>query len=163
MEKDKESCLEDLKKKYSELQTKHGLPDFDEMNKDFAIEKVSEVETDFLLREIRRFVSDRFANYLRFIEEILHPTNASMFIFSVIKSLGEKGKEKFTGVYKKLANLEIELMELDISYDEEKEVVFVKKAYETWQEVKKDLLESVGEIKKNWDNKIEANGKGYFG
>ncbi len=155
--------LELLKENYAEIQSKHGLPEFDKLNKDFQIEKIAETETDFLIREIRKYVADKFSNYLRFIELILHPANAPMFVFSVIKTIGVEEKTKLNSIYKKLSKSEVQLIELDIEFSEEKEIEFVKESYVIWQEVKKDVLEVVDVIKKNWDNKIEVNGKNYFG
>lgn len=157
------SNLENLKKNYKKIQKQYGLPSFDDLNKDFQIEKLAEVETDFLIREIRKFVADKFSNYLRFIEAILNPVNAPMFIFSIIKTIGVKERNKLTGIYKKLAKIEVSLIKIDIEFHEEKEVAFVKESYNLWQEVKKDLLDVVSMIKKNWGNKFEVNGKSYFG
>lgn len=159
----KESNLEELKKDYREIQKKYDLPDFEKFNEDFQIEKISETETDFLAREIRKFIMDKFSNYLRFIETILHPVNASMFIFSVIKSIGNEEKKKLTDIYKKLIKNEVEFIELDLKFSEEMEIEFIKKSYAEWQEVKEDFLEIIKVIKKNWDNKFDINNKGYFG
>jgi len=156
-------CLEDLKKDYKEIQEKHNLPDFEKLNQDFQIEKIAEVETDLLIREVRRFMSEKFSNYLRFIEAILNPINVPMFIFSVIKSLGTEEKEKLTETYKMLSKKELELIELDVEFSEEKEAEFIKNSYKLWQEIKKDLLEVLEKIKDNWDNKSEINNKKYFG
>ena len=88
------SDLGNLKKDYKKIQEKYDLPHFEKLNEDFNIEKIAEVETDFLVREIRRFIADKFSNYLRFIEAILHPVNSPMFIFSIIKSIGADEKKK---------------------------------------------------------------------
>jgi len=66
-----ESCLENLKKKYKIFQEKYFLPKFEELNDDFSIEKLADNETDFLLKEIRRFISEKFSNYLRLIESLI--------------------------------------------------------------------------------------------
>ena len=66
-----ESKLAKLKKNYSEIGKKHKLPSFEEMNKEFQIEKVAEDETDFLLRDIRKAVGDKLANYMKFAEAVL--------------------------------------------------------------------------------------------
>jgi len=112
---------------------------------------------------VRKFIVDKFSNYLRFIETILQPVNAPMFVFSIIKSIGAEEKRRLTEVYKKLVKNEVRLIELDIEFVEKKEVEFVKESYKIWQEIKKDILEVVEVIKKNWDNKFETNNKGYFG
>jgi len=163
MAKDKESNIENLKKTYKKIQKIYALPDFEKLNSDFQIEKVAEIETEYLIREIRKFVADKFSNYFRFIEIILNPVNAPMFIFSIVKSLGAGEKKKLTEIYKKLAEKEIRLIELDIEFSEKKEAEFIKDSYKTWQGIKKDMLEIIGVIKKNWNNKLEQNGKGYFG
>ncbi len=160
---EKEFDLENLKKDYKKIQEKFNLPNFIDLNKDFYIEKIAEIETDFLVREIRKFMADRFSNYLRFIEALLNPANAPMFVFSVVKSMGNEEKKQLTEIYKKLAQIEVEIIELDINFIEEKEAEFVKESYRTWQEIKRDVLEIIKIIKKNWNNKSEVNGKQYFG
>ena len=155
--------LENLKKEYMKLQEKYGLPVFEELNNDFQIEKASEIETDFLLREIRKLIVERLFNYLRFVESFLNPVSVPMFVFSIIKTFSEKEKEKLTEIYKKLAKREVELIELDIDSTEEKEAKFIKDSHKLWQEIKKDVLEVVEVIKKNWDTKVEEGKKDYFG
>ncbi len=157
-----ENNLESLKKDYKKIQKEYDLPEFEKLNEDFQIEKLAEIETDFLVREIRKFMADKFMNYLRFIESILNPVNVPMFVFSIVKSIGEDEKKKLTGVYKKLAKCEVELIRLDLEFSEDDEVKFVKENYELWQEMKKDISGVLDAIKKNWDNKTE-NKKNYFG
>jgi len=155
--------LEELKKDYSELQKKHSLPSFEEMNKDFYIEKLSELETDFLIREIRKFVAERLFNYLRFLENLVNPQNVPMWVFSVIKTFDANDKKKIEEIYKKLSSNEINLIELDVSYNEEKEVEFVLNSYRLWQEVKKEMLGILGDVKKNLNKEKEKGSRGYFG
>jgi hypothetical protein len=160
---DKEFTLTELKEKYKAFQLKYNLPSFEKLNEDFQVEKAAEFETDFILREIRRYVTDKFFSYLRFIESILTPSNVPMFVFAITKTLGAKEKEKLSELYKEIAKVDIDLIELDLEYSEEKEAKSIKSYYEMWQEIKKELLQIVGVIKKNWDVKIEDTGKGYFG
>ena len=155
--------LDKLKKDYKILQEKYNLPSFDRLNEDFQVEKATEYETDFVLREIRRYVTDKFFNYLRFIESILTPNNSPMFVFAITKTLGIKEREKLIELYKKIAKVDVDLIELDIEYSEEKEADSIKRYYEMWKGIKNELLEIVDVIKKNWDTKIEDNSKGYFG
>ena len=115
---EKECNLETLKKDYKELQAKHNLPSFEELNEDFNIEKAAEIEIELLIREIRRFVADKLLNYQRFVESVLNPVNVQMFIFSVIKSIGNEEKEKLTEIYKILSKNELKLIELDLQFSE---------------------------------------------
>lgn len=160
---DKESSLEDFKKEYGKIQVKHGLPDFSELNNYFQIEKAAEHETDFVLREIRKIIADRLFNYARFVESLLNPVNVPMFVFSVVKTLDVKEKEDLTEIYKKLAKREIDLIELDVESTEEKEAKFIKDSFELWQEIKKDFLNVIKVVKKNWDAEEKEGKKDYFG
>jgi len=160
---EKKFDLAELKERYNLFQVKYNLPSFEKLNEDFQIEKAAEYETDFILREVRRYVTDKFFNYLRFIESILTPNNAPMFVFAITKTLGIKDREKLIELYKKLAKVDVDLIELDIQYSEEKEANSIKKYCEMWQGIKKELMEIVDVIKKNWDTKIEDNENGYFG
>jgi len=139
------------------------LPDFEELNKDFQIEKAAESETDFLIREIRKFVGDKMMNYLKFIESLLNPVNAPMFIFSITKLIDSEEKKKLSEIYNNLLKKEIKFIKLDLEFDEEKEAGFIRESYEFWQEVKKDILKIIENISKKWDNKFEVDNKGYFG
>ena len=158
-----ESDLEKFKKEYSKLETKHKLPTFDELNKDFQIEKIAEVESDFLIREIRKAISDKPYTYLRFVETLINPANAPMSVLSLVKTLGSNEKDKLAEVYKKLVRNEAMLIEADIDFSEDKEAKFINETYTMWQEIKKDLLEVLAVVNKSWDNKSETNGKNYFG
>jgi len=160
---EEENKLKNLKENYSKIQEKYNFPSFEELNQDFLIERIAEVQTDYLVREIRRFMADKFSNYMRFIESILNPVNAPMFIFSVVKAMTNEDKQSLTNAYKKLAKIEVNLIEIDVKFSEEKEAEFIKKSNTIWQEIKKDVLDFVNSVQKNWDNKIEPNGKGYFG
>lgn len=160
--KDKKS-LEEFKEEYKKLQKKHGLPSFEDLNKDFYIEKLAEVETDYLIREVRRMVAERIFNSLRMIETFLNPSNAPMFVFSMVKTFTDNEKKALTEIYKELARNEVELIKLDLGYSEEKEAEFIKNSCKIWKKAGKELLEVIKIVEKNWDNKTETNGKGYFG
>ena len=158
-----EKTLSELKEEYEKLQKKHNLPSFKQLNEDFQIEKICEYETELLIKEVRKFIADKMINYLRFAESLLQPMNASIFIMSVMKTMGMQEKKKLEEVYKKLAENEIKLLEVDLEFSEDKEAKFIKEAYDSWQIIKKELLEIAGRIKKNWDNKSSKNGAGYLG
>jgi hypothetical protein len=159
-----ENNLLDLKDKYLFFKKKYDLPEFDKLNEDFYIEKICENETDFILREIRKFIADRTSNYLRFIENLLNPSSASIFIFSFCKTLSMDDKKEIEEIYKKFIKLELDLMETDIVYSEQKEADFIKKSFNEWSDFKIKWKKILEKVKSNWDNKSEIrNNKGYFG
>jgi len=164
MKEKEESKLEDLKRAYGALKEKHGLASFEELNKDFNIEKAAETETDILVREIRKYVGDKIFNYMRFIESLLNPVNALMFTLSLVKLLNAEERKKLEDIYKEMMKSEVAFIKLDLEFSEEKEAQFIKDSCEFWKKIKTDLLEILGKIDSRWDDeKIEINNKGYFG
>ena len=159
----KEMGLEQLKTDYEKLLKKYNLPGFKEMNEDFYIEKISENETEILVREVRRMVGDKMMNVMRLVENIINPVNAPMFIFSIIKLIGQEDKNRLSEIYKKLVRNEIKFVERDLEFDENLEAKFIKESYELWQEIKKQLAAIFEKVEKNWGTKTEENNKGYFG
>ena len=157
--------LVELKRRYGELQKKYGLPSFKEMNEDFYIEKISETDTEILIREVKRHVGDRLANYLRFLESFLNPGNAPMFVYSIVKTVNAEDKKKISEAYKNLVKNEIRFIALDIEFNESEEAKFIKESFELWQDMKKSLSGLFGRLEKSWDSAGQANGenKGYFG
>ena len=155
--------LRTLKEDYKEIQEKYGLPSFKEMNEEFGIEKISEFESELLIREVRKFVSDKFSGYLRFVETLLNPVNAQIFVYSILKSLGESEKEKLKEIYNLLSKKEFGVIELDLNFSEIKEVEYIKDSLKIWQEIKKDLMKIVEKVKGDWDNKAETKNKEYLG
>jgi hypothetical protein len=160
-----EFCLDiaELKGEYDKYKEKYNLPEFYELNKLFDIEEI-DIQTEFLLRKIRRLVSERIAGYMRFIEIILNPSNAPMFFFKLIKKLDSHDREILTNVYESLGHFEIEIITLDLNYSEEKEAEFINKAYKTFNEESRvKLLEVVKKLEnENSSFKKEINGS-YFG
>ena len=161
--KEDKTCLENMKKEYEEFRKKYDLPSFNKLNEDFYIEKSADVETDFLLREIRRSVSDKLVNYLRFFEAFMNPSTAPVFIHSIVKTFDEKSKSIVKETYGKLSKREVELIDLDLEYDEKKEAEFIKSVEKEWDEIKKEIKEVLKTINKNWNTKSETNNKNYFG
>ncbi|MEK6842269.1 MAG: hypothetical protein AABX84_00480 [Nanoarchaeota archaeon] len=161
--KDEESKLAKLKKDYKKLQEKYKIPSFEELNEDFGIEKASGEETDILIREIRKQISEKVFNYLRFVETLINPVNAPMSIFTITKVLGIEEKNKLTEIYKKLVKSEVQMVSIDVDFSEKKEAEFIKETHKIWQEIKKDFLEVMQAVEKNWENKSEGKNRKYFG
>ena len=155
--------IEKLKGEYEKLEKKHKLPGFKELNEDFHIEKIAESETDILIREVRKFVGDRLANYMRFVENLINPVNVPMFVFSIIKLMEPEDKKRLSEIYKELMKIEIKFIEIDLEFNEENEAQLIKDSYKLWQTIKKDMLKILKKVDGKWDDKSEVNNKGYFG
>jgi hypothetical protein len=161
---DKDSCtLDSLKGAYEEFRKKYDLPEFYELNKLFDIEDI-DVDTDFLLRRIRRIIAERITGYSRFVDIILNPSNAPVFFFKLLKKLDSKDKDVLSRMYEILGNIEIEILSLDLDYSEEKESIFIKKIYKLFdKEIRMSFLGIVKKLGNGEDILKKDNNSSYFG
>lgn len=158
-----EGNLAKLKKEYVVFEKKYQLPKFSELNIEFEIEKLQENETDLLLREIRRTISDKTVAFMKFFEIFLNPQAAPLFMLSAIKSLNAADKIKIEKIYNKIVAIEIHAITLDVEYDERKEAEFIKNTYKNWKEMKEDL-KIIEEILSRVNHETKSGtGKSYFG
>lgn len=155
--------LNKLKQEYIKFKEKYNLPEFSEMDKVFDIEEI-DTDTDFLLRRVRRIVSEKISGLLRFIEIILNPSNSPIFIFKLIKKINEEDKKQLSEVYEILGGFELEVIKLDLDYDESKEAEFIKKAYNLLnKELSRKLLNIIEKMSNNNKSKEEKDKGSYFG
>ncbi len=158
-----DSCLDKLKEKYEKFRKKHNLPVFNDINKAFDIEEIDS-ESDFLIRKIRRYISEKLAGYMRFIEILLNPSNAPIFFFKLIKKMDNSDKETLTKLYEELGNIELETIALDLKYNEENEAVLVKKLYDLFNDkIKEELLEILKKLGNGENGSAKSNSGSYFG
>lgn len=155
--------LNNLKKDYSELAKKYNLPSFKQLNEEFDIEKVQEIETETLLREIRKVIMDKILNYLRFVEMFLNPTTAPLFFLSIMKNLDSSDKKILEELYEKLGKMEVKVIAVDNEYSEKSEAEFIRLVFSEWQDVKEGIKKISGSLEKCWDKKCEKKVKSYLG
>ena len=158
----KDHPIQELKKNYNQLKIKHSLPEFTELNKLFDIED-TEIETEFLLKKIRRTISEKIAGYLRFIDVILNPSNAPIFFFKLAKRLDSKDMQTLKNIYENLGKFEIRTICLDIDYSEKNDAEFIKDIFNTFnKEIKKDFIVIIEKLNTEEENSKKINGS-YFG
>lgn len=153
----------DLESAYNELKEKHKLPEFTRIAEDFDIEKISDKESIFLIREIRRTINEKLSAYMHLFETLINPSTPPMFIFSALRGINGEDKEQIKEIYKELSKLQIEVMKLDTIYSEESEIVFVKKSFDRWQELKKTIYAIIEKFDENIEKEDSSKKRGYFG
>lgn len=158
-----EGKLDILKKSYSELAKKYKLPDYKTLNEEYDIEKVQELETDTLLREIRKVIMDKVIAYLRFIELLINPSNAPMFFFTILKGIDSSDKKILEETYTKLGRLEVEVISVDNDYSEKGEAEFINHIFQEWQGIKENMRQVSKALQNGWDRKREKKDKSYLG
>lgn len=158
-----EGRLAKLKEDYEKLAKKYKLPGYKTLNEEFDIEKVQELETDTLLREIRKVMMDKVISYLRFAELLINPSNAPMFFFAILKGIDPSDKKLLEETYTKLGRLEIEVITVDNEYSEAGEAKFIIHVLCEWREIKENMKTVSQALQKGWDRKCEKKDKSYLG
>ncbi len=155
--------LDELRIAYNLLQKKHSLPGFEELNANFDIGKI-ERDSGNLLREVRRAMVEKVAHYLRLMELMLNPAQASPIFLILMKEINSSDRQILDKLFSAFIEVEISSYKLDIGYSEVDEVEFIKKIYIIWKDSKSELIKLLNIFERNWKNNSSKNikSKGYF-
>ena len=153
--------LKDFKKEYERLAKKYKMPEFNELNKDFEIDKLDK-DTDNLLRAIRKVIMEKVVNSMSFLEMLVNPVNAPRMYLPFIQTMSIEDRKAIDNIYSSLADLSLLSLELEISSLEEEEAKLIKTSFSKWNELKPLFKQILQNIKKprSFVNRKERS---YFG
>ncbi len=155
--------LDSLKSKYETARKKYNLPAFALLNEQFEIERIADRETEMLLREVRKSITEKAVAFLRFLELMLNPSNAPFFMFTIIKNLNSPDKKIIEQIYERLCEFEIKAISLDLKYNETKEADFIKFASREWKSMEGQFTELDEIITRAWKSSSKKKERDYFG
>lgn len=158
-----DSDLKKLKERCAELQKEHGLPSFEFLNENFDIELIQSEGSELLIKRIRKQILDKISSGIRAVEMFINPQNAPIFIFNVIKSFNQTDKDILNLLYNKFAEFEIEAFGLDSTYNEKKELEFIKRVCADWPDICKDFERIYNSMRINYKKESKKNEKSYLG
>ena len=107
--------LQELKKRYLEIEKKHKLPPFSKLNEDFEIDKIDK-DTGYIARAIRKAMIDKIVNSLNFIEMLLNQMNAPRLYIPFLRTMNGDDKKLMDDLYARLGGLSLISLELEIDY-----------------------------------------------
>ena len=155
--------LQELKKRYLEIEKKHKLPPFSKLNEDFEIDKIDK-DTDYIARAIRKAMIDKIVNSLNFIEMLLNQMNAPRLYIPFLRTMNGDDKKLMDDLYARLGGLSMLSLELEIDYSEKQESDAIKKIYESWNSIKPDFRKILSKIKNpSLSQSLIKKEKSYFG
>ena len=155
--------LDELKKEYQPLQKKYSLPQFEKLAEDFDVDRAVYRETSFVLRDIRRIISERLSSYLSLFEMLINPTGPPVFFFLIIKNLKPEEQKEIKNIYDILAKIQIRMIKTDIIYEEKLEAEMIKESHIQWQEIKPKIKELIESFEKKLDHVFKDEKQGYVG
>lgn len=141
-----------IKENYKKLQKKYRLPKFEDINKDFEIITIEKKE--FLLREVRRKISEKLELFAKLLEGIFLP-DATLTNLYESKIFTDKEREKIYNLFKKLMFFNRLSIETSINENNAKTSNFIKTFWKYWTKMKRDLEKVIKKIKDSWKKEIE--------
>ncbi len=150
--------IEELKEAYAVLQKKNDLPDFNDLNSTFDIGKI-ERDSGNLLRDVRRAMVEKVAHYLRLMELMFNPSQASPVFLILLKEVTPADKQILDKVFSAFIEIELASYKLDVGSSDVDEVNFIKKIYDAWKDNSTELLNLLGILERNWKNAAVKNHK----
>ncbi|MBD3310505.1 hypothetical protein GF351_04755 [Candidatus Woesearchaeota archaeon] len=153
----------EIKKRYSQLQKKHSLPTFDEIDHEFEINSIEE-DSSFILREIRRRMVERIEEYSKIFEEIIQPDTNSFRSMSECRVFKDEDKHEIFNIYKNIMIIIRSAQIISLERDENKEAKFINSVFQNWMRIKKELMPYLEKLEKSWEKESEMDETiGYLG
>lgn len=153
----------DIRLEYEKLKTECNLPEYEKLSEDFDIDKSIDKKSIFLIREIRRVITERISAYLQLFETLINPNSPPIFVFSILRNISSSDKEAIKEIYKKLSRIQVKTMKLDVIYKKEEEINFINKTFNTWQKLKPMIYKLTENFETNFENDNSSKKGSYFG
>lgn len=141
-----------MKEEYQKIKEKYSiLPNYEELNKEFNIDEAEKLN----LNIIRKKVGEKLEMMLDILERILNPEPASLSDLYECKFVTEKEKQKAFETYKKIMQLYRELLETELSNDEELQTKIIRKISMEMPSLRKEIIPIIKKLKESWKENIE--------
>ena len=147
--------LVEFKKIYEEIRKKHSLPDFEDLNMDFDIGKIRR-DSGNLIRDIRRVMMEKIVYYVRLVEVMVNPSQASPIMLMLLKDINSDDKKVIDSVMNNFVELEIASHKLDVLSSVQEESKLINHINSTWNKKRNEVMHLVKILEKNLQNKPES-------
>ena len=155
---DKEFNIEN---EYESLKKSHKLPDFKELNEEFELNSIEKKE--FLIRNIRRRLNEKVIFFCRIIENLIYPSSQSPLSAYESNFFSDEKKQDLAKLHKKLMVFERQSMLLDTNPNSDGDAEYINKMHSEWDSFKKEITETVKEMKDSWHSELKDEEHVYFG
>lgn len=137
----------EIKKRYQSLAKRYKLPSFDSINDEFEISTIE--EKAFLLREIRRKMTERIELYTKILNGLLQPEAVLSDMYEC-RIFTDEEKEGIFDVYKRLMFLNRLSIDTAIDEDDKRTSKFINDVWKEWPKLKKKFSGFVKKMKDGW-------------
>jgi hypothetical protein len=135
----------DIQSTYKSYKLK--LPDFNALNNEFEISVIE--STDFLLRQVRRKISEKVEVYSDVLVKLIQPESSMCEMFEC-KVLAEKDKEDIYSLLMRLMFIQRYGLEVEVIANDAQNAEFINYVFDNWQDIKQKFLIIASKLKDSW-------------
>lgn len=149
---------EEFKAVYEKKAEKHDLPKFDLLDDYFEVFDIfhsKNIPTTWMLRNIRRFISDKVWNVVNFIHNFLIPSQQSLISMEEAKMFTDAEKKEMAQLMKRLTILARKSSAIELECNADKDASYIKEVCETWTNIKPELQKIVDKNIERWETEKE--------
>ena len=139
--------LEEIREKYQILKEKYELPEFEKIDNDLELDNI---DSRFILREIRRKIVDKLGRHEKSIEAVLQPDSGLSDMYEC-QHLPDERKAELFAIYKRLRYLDRYANLVSVQNSEQGNAEFVKFVYTTLLNLKPEIEAFYKEVKECWN------------
>lgn len=151
-----------IEQHYKELQKKHQLPHFALLDREFEISTID--KQDFLLRHIRRNISERLNDVSQLLDPLIQPDAGSFIHLTEYRALSEAERKDLLKHFQDIQSLALACIDAELSADDAKDAAVIGRAAREWPRLRQGLRPHVQKIAASWTKSVEhKHDVGYFG
>jgi hypothetical protein len=146
---------------YQEIKQKHHLPAFSLLDQEFEISTIEE-ET-FILRNIRKKITEKIETSIKILDDLLHP-EAGFASYRESNIFNEEERDAIIRTYKRLMYFNRVSTELSFKDSDDLNADFINSFMNVWPELRDSVLVFIRRLKDSWNKDItKKEVVGYLG
>ena len=151
-----------IEQPYKELQKKHKLPDFALLDKEFEISTIE--KPDFLLRNVRRKISERLDSAIQLLDPLIQPDAGSFVHLTEYRAINEGERKEMLKHFQSILALSLACIDAEMSVNDAKDAEVIARAAAEWPKLRETLKPHIQKIAASWTKSFEhKDDVGYFG
>lgn len=152
----------DVARAYEDAKKKHDLPDFALLDREFEVSAIE--KPVFILRSIRRKISERLDDLTQFLDPLIQPDAGSYANLTEYQALTDSERRELVKHFQHVMELYLACIDAELSADDAQDALLIKRAANEWPKLREALRPFVKKLAQHWTKTVERKDHvGYFG
>ena len=143
-----------IQEAYEKARKEHPLlPAFDIFDKEFEIARIE--NPDFILKDVKQQMAEKFQPILDLFEHIISPDPSSLADVYECRAFTNGEKKQIIELFRKIMENYRLMTELDMMCDDKADADAIRKISDLWQEQKKQVIPLIKKLRIGWQKQVE--------